>query len=161
MLASAQRRHEGDLAGAPRSGGIADAEDLIDGDAHAGRPQRFADQGIGLGQPGAQIRDRLDGHGQIANQLSATIDRAVELLQLPSLLASPAELSVTLHHDRAGKPKVLFAINPTECLLQAKVAAFGAAEAEDALDGSVFRATFDAFELPVPPRTVRLLALRF
>ncbi|HWA75817.1 MAG TPA: beta-galactosidase [Polyangiaceae bacterium] len=96
-----------------------------------------------------------------ANQLSATIDRAVELLQLPSLLASPAELSVTLHHDRAGKPKVLFAINPTECLLQAKVAAFGAAEAEDALDGSVFRATFDAFELPVPPRTVRLLALRF
>ena len=56
---------------------------------------------------------------------------------------------------------MLFAINPTECLLQAKLGALGASEAEDALDGSVFRANFDAFELPVPPRTVRLLVLRF
>jgi hypothetical protein len=68
---------------------------------------------------------------------------------------------VTLHHDRSGQPRVLFAINPTESPLEAKLGALGASVAEDALDGSVFRANFDVFELPVPPRTVRLLALRF
>jgi beta-galactosidase len=99
--------------------------------------------------------------GSDPDELSATIDRAVELLHLPALLASPTQLAVTLHHDRNGKPQVLFAINPTEFPVEAKVGALGASEAEDALDGSVFRANFDEFELPVPPRTVRLLALRF
>lgn len=93
-------------------------------------------------------------------RMSAAIDRAVELLALPVLDASPADLAVTVHHDREGKPRVLFAINPTGCELQATIGALGASEAEDALDGAIFRAKFDSFELPVPARTVRLLALR-
>jgi beta-galactosidase len=94
-------------------------------------------------------------------RLSATIDRAVELLRIPALVASPPQLAVTLHHDRLGKPRVLFALNPTEFPIEAKLGALGASEAEDALDGMVFRANFDVFELPVPPRTVRMLTLRF
>jgi beta-galactosidase len=94
-------------------------------------------------------------------RLSATVDRAVELLRIPTLVASPAELAVTLHHDRQGKPRVLFVINPTESPIAAKLGACGATSAVDALDGSMFRANFDVFELPVPPRTVRLLDLSF
>ncbi len=99
----------------------------------------------------------LDGS---ATTLSSAVDRAVEVLGLPSIALEPSELSATVHHDRDGAPRALFVINPTGCDAQATVSACGTNEAEDALDGSTFHAKLDRFELPVPARTVRLLALR-
>ncbi|MFZ5889928.1 MAG: beta-galactosidase [Myxococcota bacterium] len=93
-------------------------------------------------------------------ELSQTIDRAVETLGLESVTAMPASISVTVHHDATGRVRALFVINPTEYEVEAQVGAMGASVAEDALDGAVFHAKFQAFELPVPPRTVRMLALR-
>jgi hypothetical protein len=55
---------------------------------------------------------------------------------------------------------VLFAINATERELEATVRAPVAMQAEDLLDGSVFRANSErAFELVLPPRTARMLEL--
>jgi beta-galactosidase len=81
-------------------------------------------------------------------------------LELPTLAASPADIRVTLHADARGVPRVLFVINATPYALDAKVSAAGAASAEDALDGTRFRATVGAFELPMAPRGVRMLELR-
>jgi len=81
-------------------------------------------------------------------------------LELPTLSASPADIRVTLHADERGVPRVLFVINATAHALDAKVSAAGAVEAEDVLDGARFRAAGGAFELPVAPRSVRLLELR-
>jgi beta-galactosidase len=93
-------------------------------------------------------------------ELSRTLDRATELLGLRSLEAEPKELAVTLHEDASGRPRVLFAMNPTSHPIEAKIAARGASSAEDPLDGSSFHARFDHLELQVPARTVRLLVLQ-
>jgi beta-galactosidase len=81
-------------------------------------------------------------------------------LELPTIAVAPTDIRVTLHQDRRGTPRVLFVINATSRAIDAKVGAAGAFEAEDVLDGSRFRATVGAFELPVAPRSVRMLELR-
>jgi beta-galactosidase len=94
-------------------------------------------------------------------RLAVAIDHAVEVLNLPLLVATPDEIQVSVHHDVAGTARVLFVINPTAEEVLATVGACGANSAEDALDGTHVHARFGAFELPIPPRTVRMLALRF
>ncbi|HSU38914.1 MAG TPA: hypothetical protein VLJ38_05070, partial [Polyangiaceae bacterium] len=69
-------------------------------------------------------------------------------------------IRVTLHEDERGTPRVLFVINATPETIDAKVAAAGAFEAEDVLDGARFRANVGSFELPVAARSVRMLELR-
>ncbi|HTQ07977.1 MAG TPA: beta-galactosidase [Polyangiaceae bacterium] len=81
-------------------------------------------------------------------------------LELPTLFAEPADIRVTLHRDAAGTPRVLFVINATPHPIAAKVTSAGASDAEDALDGTRFRATVGVFELPVAARSVRMLELR-
>jgi beta-galactosidase len=93
-------------------------------------------------------------------RLSRVLDSAVELLRLPRLEASPSELRVTVHHDRASVARVLFAINPTGYPLAARVGSLGASSAVDVLDETAFDARFGVFDLSVPPRQVRMLALR-
>lgn len=93
-------------------------------------------------------------------RLSQVVDSAVELLALPSLDAAPSELRVTVHHDRGFRPRVLFAMNPTERPLQARIGALGMSRADDLLDDTTFHASFGAFELVVPAKTVRMLALQ-
>jgi beta-galactosidase len=93
-------------------------------------------------------------------ELERTIDRAVETLGLESIDATPASISVTVHHDATGRVRAMFVINPTEYAVDAEVTALGESIGEDALDGTVFHAKNGRFGLPVPPRTVRMLALR-
>jgi beta-galactosidase len=94
----------------------------------------------------------------------AAIVRAVvearQRLELPVLSVEPAEVRLTLHSDKRGTPRVLFAINATQHEITAKTTAAGAREGHDVLDGAVFRATVGAFELTLPPRSVRMLELR-
>jgi beta-galactosidase len=89
-----------------------------------------------------------------------TVAEARARLELPTLSATPADIRITLHGDEGGAPRVLFVINATPGAIDARVSAAGAAQAEDVLDGTSFRATFGAFELPVAPRSVRMLELR-
>lgn len=94
----------------------------------------------------------------------AAIARAVAEAQvrlaLPTIAVAPADIRVTLHEDERGTPRVLFVINATPDTIDAKVAAAGAFEAEDVLDGARFRANVGSFELPVAARSVRMLELR-
>jgi len=92
-------------------------------------------------------------------RLRHSIDIATEQLNIPSLSATPSEIAVTVHHDAAGRPRALFVINPTDDAIEAAVGSLGAEVAEDALDGTSVHATFGTFQLQLPARTVRLLAL--
>lgn len=93
-------------------------------------------------------------------RLSSVLDDAVTRLGLPQLEASPDELRIAVHHDHTSRPRALFAINATSRRLDARVGALGANVADDLLDGGSIHASFGAFEMVVPPRTVRLFALR-
>ena len=92
--------------------------------------------------------------------IRAAVAAARAKLDLPTLPVSHEDVRVTLHRDARGVARVLFAINATERELHTTVRAPVAMQAEDLLDGSVFRANSDrAFDLVLPPRTARMLEL--
>lgn len=91
--------------------------------------------------------------------LKDAVARAVGALSLPIVATEPAELCATVFTDESERERVLFVANPKPHAVAAKVAAFGRARAVDALDGEVFHANFDSFELHVPARSVRMLEL--
>lgn len=92
-------------------------------------------------------------------RLSNLLDRATDVLNLPRFEASPEAIRITVHHS-SGRPRVLFAINPTEEPLVARIGSLGASTLQDLLDESVFSASFGAFHVPVPARSARLFALQ-
>jgi len=96
----------------------------------------------------------LDEHA-----LRAAVHAAKLALDLPSYHCSPEGISVTVHHDDTGQPRVAFVINPSPRAVRAELSLPGIARAVDALDDSEFRARQGGFELPLPPHTVRLLEL--
>jgi beta-galactosidase len=91
--------------------------------------------------------------------MASAVERARERLALETLPVEPADVRVTLHHDRKGVPRVLFVINASHEPRHARVAVSGATTATDLFDGRSFRASFGAFELPVPSHGVCLLEL--
>lgn len=80
-------------------------------------------------------------------------------LALPALDVAPSELQATVHVDRAGTPRVLFVINPSEWAAEASVGAEGSKFAVDALDGTRFDASEGRLKLPVSGRSARMLEL--
>lgn len=125
-------------------------------------PQR--DEAWTVREPPSELRHPFQGPlpsliDLDSQRLSKLLDRATELLSLPMLEASPSELRVTVHNDGAGRPRVLFAINPTDRELGARVGSLGSSSADDLLDQTTIHATFGAFEMSVPAKTVRLFAL--
>ncbi len=117
-----------------------------------------------LAEPAAYVQEPSDMVPALLPFDEDAVVRAVAdaqvRLELPTLFAEPADIRVTVHRDADAVPRVLFVINATERQIEAKVTSAGASEAEDALDGSRFRATVGVFALPVPPRSVRMLELR-
>ena len=92
--------------------------------------------------------------------IANAVAHARDTLGLDTLPVEPNDLRVTLHRDNRGTPRVLFVINATERETTGRVTAAGAYEAEDLLDGSIFRASVGALTLELPPRTARMLLLR-
>jgi hypothetical protein len=66
---------------------------------------------------------------------------------------------VTLHCDKRGTPRVLFAINATEGGLASRIDAVGARRAVDLIDGSVFLPRSGRLDVELAPRSVRMLEL--
>jgi beta-galactosidase len=91
--------------------------------------------------------------------LSELVRTALHELDVPRLAANPGVVRTTLHVDSNGKPRSLFVINPSEHTVQAHVSAPRSARAEDAMSGEAVVVRDGTAALPVPPRTVRLLAL--
>ena len=90
----------------------------------------------------------------------AAVARAILELDLPVCACDPDGVFATVHEDDEGQAKVLFLINTEDTQAVARTAApAGCARAEDALYGDVFEARRGTFEVPVPARSARMLAL--
>ncbi|MCC6558299.1 MAG: beta-galactosidase [Polyangiaceae bacterium] len=88
----------------------------------------------------------------------AAVSHAIDALDLPTFACDPDGVFATVHEDRAGRPRVLFLLNPGDADVVARVAA-AAPEATDVLDHERFEARRGALEVRLTPRTVRMLAL--
>jgi beta-galactosidase len=80
-------------------------------------------------------------------------------LGLPSIACAPEAAFVTVHRDDAGHARVAFLLNPSAHAVRAELSLPGITRAVDALDGSEFHARVRSLEVPLPPRTTRMLQL--
>ena len=121
---------------------------------------------------------RLRGEGARGPQLvqadpaaaDAAVAHAIEALSLPTYACDPDGVFATVHEDDAGRPRVLFLLNPGDADVVARVAV-DAARATDLFDDARFEARRGGpagaqpgapsglFEVRLTPRTVRMLAL--
>ncbi len=109
---------------------------------------------ISGGRMGIPALLRFDGEA-----ITRAVASAKENLELTSLASEPEAVRVTLHCDRRGTPRVLFAINATDQGISSRVDAVGAKGALDLFDGSVFRSRAGSLALELAPRSVRMLEL--
>jgi beta-galactosidase len=89
----------------------------------------------------------------------AAVAHAVEALGLPAHACDPDGIFATLHQDAAGRPRVLFVLNPGEHDVLARVHAGEVTRAVDLFDDAVFDVQRGALEVRMTPHTVRMLAL--
>ena len=91
----------------------------------------------------------------------AAVARAIDALGLPTFACDPAGVFATVHEDATGRPRVLFLLNPGDADVVARVtvSATDATGATDVLDDARFELRCGAFEVRLPPGTVRMLAL--
>jgi beta-galactosidase len=94
-----------------------------------------------------------------ANAIALAVESAGRDLELARLDCEPDGVRVTMHCDKRGTPRVLFAINATDDGIESRVGAAGARRAVDLLDGASFRPRSGSLELALPPRSVRMLEL--
>ncbi len=88
------------------------------------------------------------------------VARAIEELALPTFACDPDGVFATVHEDRGGTPRVLFVLNPGDADVMARVATVGCpGRAVDLLDGTTTEAVRGAFEVRVPRKTVRMMAI--
>ncbi len=116
-------------------------------------------------QPLAQGFRVADG-GRVPSQLSLdegalrdALRSARTALDLQGFQCAPEGVTLTVHRDASGQPRVAFLINASPRALLAEVSLPGVARAVDALDGTEFRARDARLEVPLPAQTVRLLEL--
>lgn len=94
-----------------------------------------------------------------AEAIAGAVAAAKRALSLTELSVEPAAARVTLHVDAQGRPRALFAVNPSESRIVAKVVVPRAKAAEELLDGETIGASVGAFEIGLGPRSVRLFEL--
>jgi beta-galactosidase len=87
-----------------------------------------------------------------------TTDAAREL-DLPCIMVLPRSLSVTLHEDASGRPRVLFVMNPNPAPERAQIKLFFETKAIDLLDRSQHESHDKILELSLVGRSVRMLKL--
>lgn len=95
------------------------------------------------------------------SRVDALVARRIEELALPTYPHAPDDIFVTVHEDEDGTPRVAFFMNPTAVAVTARVALPGTTALVDLLDRSAPRAprTAGGFDLTVPARTVRMMAI--
>jgi beta-galactosidase len=89
----------------------------------------------------------------------ALVAKRIDELALPTWPVDPTDAHVAVHDDAGGAPRVVFVMNPTANDLVARFALAGVEAIVDAIgEGRVARAA-GAFEVSVPARSVRLMAV--
>jgi beta-galactosidase len=94
-------------------------------------------------------------------KVDALVAKRIEELSLPTYPHAPDDIFVAVHEDGAGLAKVAFFMNPTAVPVAARVALPGTTALVDLLDEASPRIarTAGGFDLTVPARTVRMMAL--
>ncbi len=87
------------------------------------------------------------------------VARRIEKLALPTWPTDPIEAFVAVHEDMAGAPRVVFAMNPTDKDLIVRLSLASVDALVDALDGQRIAKARGAFDVTVPARVVRMLAV--
>jgi beta-galactosidase len=92
-------------------------------------------------------------------QADALVARRIDELALPTWPVEPGDAHVAMHEDERGTPRVVFVMNPTANDIVARIAMAGVEALVDTMgDARVARAA-GAFELNVPARVVRVMAV--
>jgi beta-galactosidase len=90
--------------------------------------------------------------------IARLVKKNVRRLQLPQLKVEPRTLYATVHHDRRGRARALFVINPSNTEAEARI--FGDwGRAVDAIDGQPVRSGPEGLRLRLDSRSVRMLEL--
>jgi beta-galactosidase len=92
------------------------------------------------------------------SRADALVAKRVDELGLPAYPVDPVDVHVAVHEDDAG-PRVVFVMNPTSADVAARVSLPGVDALVDLLDDQRVVRSAGAFELSVPARTVRMLAV--
>ncbi|HEY8039923.1 MAG TPA: beta-galactosidase [Polyangiaceae bacterium] len=89
----------------------------------------------------------------------ALVSRRIDELALPTWPVDPADVHVAVHEDAAGVPRVVFVMNPTAAEVTARVSLAGVEALVDLEGPARVARVGGAFELTVPARVVRLMAV--
>lgn len=92
-------------------------------------------------------------------RVGALVTRRIEELRLDAWPVSPSSLYVCLHEDSSRKVRVVFAMNPTTTPAVARVSIQGIRSLVDAVDEVRVLGVGDAFDIPLPARFVRMMAV--
>jgi hypothetical protein len=88
----------------------------------------------------------------------ALVAKRIDELELPTWPTDPLDVHVAVHEDDAGA-RVVFVMNPTAEDRVARVSLAGVPALLDLLDEQRVARVGGAFELTVPARTVRMMAV--
>jgi beta-galactosidase len=89
------------------------------------------------------------------------VAKRIEELSLPTYGADPDSVHVTVHETLSGEAKLVFVMNPSAAHAVVSIALPGIEALTDLQDASAcYTRTQGAFSVPVPARSVRLLAPR-
>jgi len=89
----------------------------------------------------------------------ALVARRIEEMSLPTWPVDPSAAHVTVHEDAQGTPRVVFVMNPTPSDIVVRFALAGVAALADVVGEGRAARTAGGFELSVPGRVVRLMAV--
>ncbi len=89
----------------------------------------------------------------------ALVQRRTSELGLDAWPVTPSNLYVSVHEDASRRPRVVFAMNPTSDPATARVAIPGIQLLVDAVDGVRVSLSRGAFEVPLPARSIRMMAV--
>jgi beta-galactosidase len=91
--------------------------------------------------------------------IAAHVETTIGALDLPRWTVGPASLSITMHEDAEGRPRVVFLVNPTQKSEEAIFSLFGKATLTDVFDDSRHEWRDEGHTIFVPPRSVRMLRI--
>jgi beta-galactosidase len=116
-----------------------------------------AGQGAGASRPHPHLAALVE---DVPAAAAAAVSRAIEDLSLPAHACIPDSVFATVHEDAAGRPRVLFVLNPAENDVVVRVTVGPAiTHATDALDESAYEAQNGVLEVRMKPRTVRMITV--
>jgi hypothetical protein len=90
---------------------------------------------------------------------NALVLRRIADLGLDAWPVTPSNLYISVHEDSSRRARVVFAMNPTGAPAVARVSIPGIGTLVDAMDAVRVAVSGGAFEIPLPARSIRMMAV--